>query len=201
MKKYLLETEKRALGNFFSFSIANYVGNIGCYGDITLAVNEFYLLTPQNFSNSSKNKIEKFENIGNEPYSEFMRRELKNVGLDFKLVKGLISIEKTIDRLEEMCEKGEHHPLIIGSKPVGKHDFIITNVGHKILHADAFGIAEVVEVNLTLEEYIERISRTDEIENTIKNNTPTLTKNRDYLIKEREYYQSEKNFYKNNGGI
>lgn len=201
MKKYLLETGKRALGNFLSFSIANYIGNIGCYGDMTFAVNRFYVLTPQSYSSSSKNKIEKFDNIGSEPYSEFMRRELKNINLDFKLLKGLISIEKTINRLEEMCETGEHHPLIIGSKPVGKHDFVIVNVNYKIIHADAFGIAEVAEVSLALEEYIERVTRVDEVENTIKRNVSTITNNKNYLIKEKEYNQAEKNFYKNNGGI
>lgn len=201
MKKYLLETGKRALGNFLSFSIANFIGNIGCYGDITFAVNRFYLLTPQNYSGSSKNKVEKFENIGSEPYSEFMRRELRNVSIDFKLVKGLISVEKTINRLVEMCENGEHHPLIIGAKPVAKHNFIITNVSHKITHADAFGIAEVAEVNLTFEEYIERISRVDEIENTIKNAISTISNSQEYLVKEKEYNYAEKNFYKNNGGI
>ena len=76
--------------------------------------------------------------------------------------------------LTKICETGEHYSLILARRKIGEHNFYIESFTYSYSQTDGIGNPLVVDVNLSLEEYIEKIDRIDMVEITEEERTSTL---------------------------
>lgn len=157
-----------------NFPLYKYIGSIGSYGDVTFTVAEENILTPERYDVQIGNKIEKHDRLSAVDISEFKKRELIKVTIPLKLIYTLCNVKKAIKSLSKASENGEHYPLILGKTQIGEHNFIITNFTYSVVQTDGTGSPIVVNCNLSLEEYIERIDRIGGISTIEQKKTQTL---------------------------
>ena len=147
---------KDFLNNFTTFDFSS---NLGSYGDIIFKVARGNVLTPDAIDLSISSKTEDHDNLGEAPYTEFIRRNLRTISLNIKLVYTLTNINEAILKLEKICENGEYYPLILGNKPLSKYGFMLTGFKQGIKSTNSNGELEVVNCSLTLKEYIPKLDR------------------------------------------
>ena len=74
---------KDFLNNFATFDFSS---NLGSYGDIIFKVARGNVLTPDAIDLSISSKTEDHDNLGEAPYTEFIRRNLRTISLNIMLV-------------------------------------------------------------------------------------------------------------------
>lgn len=172
-----------------NFSISNFLGNIGAYGNIPFSTLPGFFNTPESIQLNISSKLEEHENLGNIPYTEFSHRNLRSISMSIKLISVLVDIDSALLRLHKICELGEHYPLIIGGKPLGENDFILTSIDQGIKSTDSKGDFEIVTCSLSFKEYNPRIDRillpapnklteSDKNSSAVENNTQKKVKDK-----------------------
>ena len=189
---------KDFLNNFTTFDFSS---NLGSYGDITFTVARGNVLTPDAIDLSISSKTEDHDNPGEAPYTEFIRRNLRTISLNIKLVYTLTDINEALLKLEKICENGEYYPLILGNKPLSKYGFMLTGFKQGIKSTNSNGELEIVNCSLTLKEYIPKLDRlllpaTNNLTTeTIRNNSSGKNKKKNKKVLKKK---SKKNVYSKN---
>lgn len=167
-----------------NFPLYDYISSLGSFGKIVFRVSQDNLLTPSQVGVTVSARHKKHSRIAAVDITEFETRQLKKITLPIKLYRDLCNINTTIRELTRICEEGEHYPLILARKKIGEHNFSITSFTYSYSKSDGIGSPLVVDINLSLEEYIEKIDRV--VENNINEEERTST------LKEKVIYSTNK---------
>lgn len=165
------------------FDIYNNISSLGSFGKVVFRVSDRNILTPSSVSATIGARIKRHTRIADVDISEFETRNLKQISLPIKLVSELCNIKDTIKELTKICENGENYPLILAKEQIGENNFCLTNFTYNYSQTDGIGNPLVAELNLTLEEYIERLTLIKE-----KNTSPEANT----ILKEKIIYNANK---------
>lgn len=127
---------------------------IGYMGDVSFEVSPDHLLTPTKLSQGTSSRWQEHDLILKKPVSEFLGPGLKQVSFDIVLTTAYgIEPADEINKLMEMCEKGEVFPLIIGEKPVSENYWRLENVNVGETYYDPEGKLIHAVISVSLKEY------------------------------------------------
>lgn len=92
--------------------------------------------------------------VGGKPASQFTGEELEEVTLEihFAVELGHDPI-KEIDRIESLARKGQTNPLVLGGRPVGRNDFVITKIPQEWKRFDHDGKLIELAGTVTFQEF------------------------------------------------
>lgn len=123
------------------------------YGKITFKVTEKEIKIFNDFSISRKARYVAHERINNKPLLQFMGLDADSISFNMQLVQGLTGdVADDLKTLQDMFKKSEVHPLFLGQKKLSS--FVIESMNEAYKIVDNLGNLEVVNVNLSLKEYI-----------------------------------------------
>lgn len=161
MDRASLNKIKRDLKSDFikEFPQFDFVGQIGSFGKVLFRVGEGDVLTPKSYSGTIGNDVTKHKNLRTPEITEFKNRKLRTINLPIKLVSSLCKVEETFDILKDVCETGKFYDLIIGNKKMGKEPFRISSFTYNCSKTDGAGNPIVLNIALSLEEYVIDIDR------------------------------------------
>ena len=126
---------------------------IASFGKITFKVTEKEIKIFNDFSISRKARYAAHERINNKPLLQFMGLDADSISFNIQLVQGLTGdVNDDLKKLQDMFKKGEANPLFLGSKKLGS--FVIESISEAYSMMDNFGNLEIVNVSLSLREYI-----------------------------------------------
>ena len=126
---------------------------IASFGKITFKVTEKEIKIFNDFSISRKARYAAHERINNKPLLQFMGLDADSISFNIQLVQGLTgNVSDDLKKLQDMFKKGEANPLFLGSKKLGS--FVIESISEAYSMMDNFGNLEIVNVSLSLREYI-----------------------------------------------
>lgn len=126
---------------------------LASYGKITFKVTEKEIKIFNDFSISRKARYVAHERINNKPLLQFMGLEADSISFNMQLVQGLTGdVSDDLKTLQDMFKKAEVHPLFLGQKKLGS--FVIESISEAYSMIDNFGNLEIVNVSLSLREYI-----------------------------------------------
>ena len=126
---------------------------IASFGKITFKVTEKEIKIFNDFSISRKARYAAHERINNKPLLQFMGLDADSISFNIQLVQGLTgNVSDDLKSLQDMFKKGEANPLFLGSKKLGS--FVIESISEAYSMMDNFGNLEIVNVSLSLREYI-----------------------------------------------
>ena len=126
---------------------------IASYGKITFKVTEKEIKIFNDFSISRKARYVAHERINNKPLLQFMGLEADSILFNMQLVQGLTGdVSDDLKSLQDMFKKAEVHPLFLGQKKLGS--FVIESINEAYKIVDNLGNLEVVNVSLSLKEYV-----------------------------------------------
>lgn len=126
---------------------------IGSYGKITFKVTEKEIKIFNDFSISRKARYVAHERINNKPLLQFMGLDADTISFNMQLVQGLTGdVSDDLKSLQDMFKKAEVHPLFLGQKKLGS--FVMESISEAYSMMDNFGNLEIVNVSLSLREYI-----------------------------------------------
>lgn len=171
MNGIVKDTTRDYLNNF---PLYNYVSSLGSFGKVVFRVSQDNILTPTQVGITVSARHKKHSRIGAVDITEFETRQLKKISLPIKLYRDLCNIKSTLRELTRICEEGEHYPLILARDKIGKHNFCIESFNYSYSKSDGIGEPLVVDINLSLEEYIEKINRISQIEITEEERNSTF---------------------------
>lgn len=157
-----------------NFPLYNYVSSLGSFGKVVFRVSQNNILTPTQVGITVSARHKKHNRIAAVDITEFEARQLKKINLPIKLYRDLCNIKSTLRELTKICEEGEQYPLILARERVGKHNFCIESFSYSYSKTDGIGEPLVVDINLSLEEYIEKIDRISQIEITEEERNSTF---------------------------
>lgn len=167
-----------------NFPLYNYISSLGSFGKVVFRVSQDNLLTPTQIGVNISSRYKKHNRIGAVDITEFETRQLKKITLPIKLYRDLCNIKSALRELTRICEMGEHYPLILARSKVGEHNFYLENFTYSYSKTDGIGDPLVVDINLSLEEYIEKIDRITE--------TQITEEERSSILKEKIIYNVNK---------
>lgn len=171
MNGIVKDTTRDYLNNF---PLYNYVSSLGSFGKVVFRVSQDNILTPTQVGITISARHKKHSRIGAVDITEFETRQLKKISLPIKLYRDLCNIKSTLRELTRICEEGEHYPLILARDKIGKHNFCIESFSYSYSKTDGIGEPLVVDINLSLEEYIEKIDRISQLEITEEERNSTF---------------------------
>ena len=126
---------------------------IASFGKITFKITEKEIKIFNDFSISRKARYVAHERINNKPLLQFMGLDADSISFNMQLVQGITgNVSDDLKSLQDMFKKAEVHPLFLGQKKLGS--FVIESMNEAYKIVDNFGNLEVVNVNLSLREYI-----------------------------------------------
>ena len=126
---------------------------LGSYGKITFKVTEEEIKIFDNFNITRKARYAAHERINNKPLLQFMGLDADSISFNIQLVQGLTGdVSDDLKALQDMFKKAEVHPLFLGPKKLGS--FVIESMSEAYSMMDNFGNLEVVNVLLSLKEYV-----------------------------------------------
>ena len=134
---------------------------IASFGKITFKVTEKEIKIFNNFTISRKARYVAHrkaryvahERINNKPLLQFMGLDADSISFNIQLVQGLTGdVSDDLKSLQDMFKKAEVHPLFLGQKKLGS--FVIESISEAYSMMDNFGNLEIVNVSLSLREYI-----------------------------------------------
>ena len=126
---------------------------LASYGKITFKVTEKEIKIFNDFSISRKARYVAHERINNKPLLQFMGLEADSISFNMQLVQGLTGdVSDDLKTLQDMFKKAEVHPLFLGQKKLGS--FVIESMSEAYSMMDNFGNLEIVNINLSLREYM-----------------------------------------------
>lgn len=126
---------------------------IGSYGKITFKVTEKEIKIFNDFSISRKARYVAHERINNKPLLQFMGLDADSISFNMQLIEGVTGdVSDDLKLLQDMFKKAEVHPLFLDQKKLGS--FVIESINEAYSMMDNFGNLEIVNVSLSLKEYI-----------------------------------------------
>ena len=126
---------------------------LASYGKITFKVTEKEIKIFNDFSISRKARYVAHERINSKPLLQFMGLDADTISFNMQLVQGLTGdVSDDLKSLQDMFKKGEANPLFLGSKKLGS--FVIESMNEVYSMMDNFGNLEIVNVSLSLKEYV-----------------------------------------------
>ncbi|MDT3693611.1 MAG: phage tail protein [Mucispirillum sp.] len=126
---------------------------LGSYGKITFKVTEKEIKIFNDFQITRKARYAAHERINNKPLLQFMGLDADSISFNMQLVQGLTGdVSDDLKTLQDMFKKAEVHPLFLGQKKLGS--FVIESMSEAYSMMDNFGNLEIVNVSLSLREYI-----------------------------------------------
>ena len=126
---------------------------LASYGKITFKVTEKEIKIFNDFSISRKARYVAHERINNKPLLQFMGLNADSISFNMQLVQGLTGdVSDDLKTLQDMFKKAEVHPLFLGQKKLGS--FVIESINEVYSMMDNFGNLEIVNVSLSLKEYV-----------------------------------------------
>lgn len=128
------------------------IGNLGKL--IVFQVSSKKVLTFDNMQRTVSGRWAQHEIIGKRPVSEFLGPGQQKVTLQiFVSAMHGVKPRKTIEKLEKAVEKGNHYPLVIGGKKVGKNEWVVESVSETWGEIIDNGKLLSAHLTLTLSEY------------------------------------------------
>lgn len=126
---------------------------LASYGKITFKVTEDEIKIFNNFTISRKARYVAHERINNKPLLQFMGLESDSISFNMQLVQDITgNVSDDLKSLQDMFKKAEAHPLFLGQKKLGS--FVMESISEAYSVMDNFGNLEIVNVSLSLREYI-----------------------------------------------
>lgn len=172
------------------YSLFDYIGKIGVYGDLTFTIGGASSLSPTLGTTINKGHENiKHEVIGSADLTEFKKRKLRTLTLQIKAIEGFNSITQIIDKLTRISENGEHYPLIIGSNAFSENDFIVSNLDEGIQKTDSRGNSTFSTISISFEEYISVVSRGEKKLENIEQNKTEKASEKDIKKKNEQIYK------------
>ena len=140
------------------------MNSIGSFGKIIFKVSSLETLSPNDYEVTIASKVKKHSLINSPDITEYQGRELITVSFGIKLLYSLTNVSEAIGKLNKYCNEGHHFPLVLGGKKIGDHNFIIKSFSRKITKTDKIGTPLVIDCNISLEEYIEEITKKPQLQ-------------------------------------
>lgn len=126
---------------------------LASYGKITFKVTENEIKIFNNFNISKKARYVTHERINNKPLLQFMGLEADTISFNIQLIQGITgNISDDLKLLNNIFKKAESHHLFLGPKKIGS--FVIESMSEAYSMMDNLGNLEIVNVSLSLREYI-----------------------------------------------
>ena len=126
---------------------------LASYGKITFKVTEDEIKIFDNFNITRKARYVAHDRINNKPLLQFMGLEADNISFNMQLVQGITgNVSDDLKTLQDMFKRAEANALFLGQKKLGS--FIIESINEAYKIVDNLGNLEVVNVSLSLREYI-----------------------------------------------
>ena len=146
---------------------------IGSVGRIVFKVSDKQVTTLNNQINREyKSKISEHTAIYGPGMIRHQGRELSEVSLSITLISSLItetSLEEQLNDIKTMWEFGEYAYLTLGGQTFGAFPFLITGMSEKNSYFNVKkGSFDVVELDLTLKEYIDNPQKYNQIIESLK---------------------------------
>ena len=160
IKSLYNDTKDRVLNDYLNdIPIIGTIGRLGGFGPVAFKVSEGNTLTPKEYSMTVGNDTISHSRIGGPPITEYSNRKLRTVNCDIKLIFTLAPVQRSIDKFIDMCELGEHYPLIMGNQKIGDQNYILKTFTAKVTKTDGKGAPIVAECSCQFEEYINKIDK------------------------------------------
>lgn len=165
INEILTDIAKDELGNYLdSVEWYTQLNSIGSFGKIIFTVSSLKVLSPNDYKIDRGAKRKKHSIINNPDITQFQGRELINVSFGIKLIYSLVNIEQARERLAKYINEGHHFPLILSGKKIGENTFMLTKYSEKVTRTDRVGTPLVVELDVSFEEYIQKINKPKELQ-------------------------------------
>lgn len=131
---------------------------IGSLGDVSFVVARSLVRTFRDYSREGNGRWAKHDLIGQKPVLEFLGKDIEKISFTmvFRADQG-INPEKEAQKLRKMRDNGEIMVLILADKPVGDNSWVIESLGESVTFWDAFGNIQSMSVDVSLQEYVERL--------------------------------------------
>lgn len=161
----LTDIAKDELGNYLdSIDWYTELNSIGSFGKVVFKVSSLGTLSPNDYKIDRAVKTKKHPLINSPDITEFQGRQLMGVSFGIKLIRSLTNIEQARERLTKYLNEGYHFPLVLSGKKIGENTFMLTKYSEKVTKTDRIGTPIVVELEISLEEYIEKINKPKELQ-------------------------------------
>ena len=126
---------------------------LASYGKITFKVTEEEIKIFDNFNITRKARYVAHDRINNKPLLQFMGLEADSISFNMQLVQDITgNVSDDLKTLQDMFKKAEANALFLGQKKLGS--FVIESMSEAYSMMDNLGNLEVVNVSLSLKEYV-----------------------------------------------
>lgn len=161
----LTDIAKDELGNYLNtVDWYTQLNSIGSFGKVVFTVSSLTILSPNDYKIDRAAKIKRHQLINNPDVIEFQGRELISVSFGIKLVSTLTNIGQARERLTKYVNEGHHFPLVLSGKKIGENTFMLVKYSEKVTKTDKIGTPIVVELDVSFEEYVEKINKPKELQ-------------------------------------
>lgn len=131
---------------------------VGSLGEVPFIVARGLVRTFSDYSREGSGRWAKHDLIGQKPVLEYLGEDLEKIS--FKMLLRAdhgLNPENEVKKLRKMRDNGEVVVLILADKPVGNNSWVIESIGESVTFWDAFGNARSISVDISLQEYVERL--------------------------------------------
>lgn len=131
---------------------------VGSLGEVPFIVARGLVRTFSDYNREGSGRWAKHDLIGQKPVLEYLGEDLEKIS--FKMLLRAdhgLNPENEVKKLRKMRDNGEVVVLILADKPVGNNSWVIESIGESVTFWDAFGNARSLSVDISLQEYVERL--------------------------------------------
>lgn len=131
---------------------------VGSLGEVPFIVARGLVRTFSDYSREGSGRWAKHDLIGQKPVLEYLGEGIEKIS--FKMLLRAdhgLNPENEVEKLRKMRDNGEIVVLILADKPVGNNSWIIESIGESVTFWDAFGNARSISIDISLQEYVERL--------------------------------------------
>lgn len=131
---------------------------VGSLGEVPFIVARGLVRTFSDYNREGSGRWAKHDLIGQKPVLEYLGEDLEKIS--FKMLLRAdhgLNPENEVKKLRKMRDNGEVVVLILADKPVGNNSWVIESIGESVTFWDAFGNARSISVDISLQEYVERL--------------------------------------------
>jgi len=147
---------------------------IGSLGDITFEVSRDKVFTFDELRRDVKMRYAKHEIIGNKPILELVGPDLSEIKFKMILSASMgVNPLKEMDAIYTAYTNGEAMVLMLGNYVIGNYKWVISDFCEGYSAIDNLGNVWRLEVDITLQEYVEQIG--DSTSSTTTTSTTTST--------------------------
>ncbi|PID19378.1 MULTISPECIES: phage tail protein [unclassified Sporosarcina] len=149
---------------------------IGSFGEVIFEVSPKKLLSFHDMERSNKSRWSEHEIHGKKPKLEFEGAGLSDVSYRVLLrAENGVNPIKEIEKLNKMNDSGKAAHFILGSKPISRYKFIITEITEAMKNIDQSGNLLSAEVTVKLKEYVEDKVEVKKTTSNTKTNSTSKT--------------------------